>query len=48
MEVRLEKQNITFIKRKKLTEMLVLFVVIITSFLLANIENVHAENHDRN
>ena len=44
MEVRLEKQNITFIKRKKLTEMLVLFVVIITSFLLVNIENVHAEN----
>ena len=44
MEVRLEKQNITFIKRKKLKEMLVLFVVIITSFLLVNIENVHAEN----
>ena len=41
MEVRLEEQNITFIKQKKLTEMLVLFVVLFTSFLLTNIENVY-------
>ena len=44
MEVRLEEQNITFMKQKKLTEMLVLFVVLFTSFLLTNIENVYAEN----
>ena len=44
MEVRMEEQNITFIKQKKLTEMLVLFVVLFTSFLLTNIENVYAEN----